>query len=39
MSYNNNVSTTSPIFRNIGVGAALPDAVGYGYRGTVFLLT
>ena len=39
MSYNNNVHTSSPIFRNIGVGAALPDAVGYGYRGTVFLLT
>jgi hypothetical protein len=39
MSYNNNVNTTAPIFRNIGIGAALPDAVGYGYRGTVFLLT
>jgi hypothetical protein len=39
MSYNNNVHITAPIFRNIGVGDALPDAVGYGYRGTVFLLT
>jgi hypothetical protein len=39
MSYNNNVNTAAPIFRNIGIGAALPDAVGYGYRGTVFFLT
>jgi hypothetical protein len=39
MSYSNNVSTIAPIFRNIGVGGALPDAATYGYRGTVFLLT
>jgi hypothetical protein len=39
MSYTNNVNTGAPIFRNIGIGAALPDAVGYGYRGTVFFLT
>jgi len=39
MSYSNNVSTIAPIFRNIGIGGALPDAVGYGYRGTVFFLT
>jgi len=39
MSYSNNVSTIAPIFRNIGIGSALPDAASYGYRGTVFLLT
>jgi hypothetical protein len=39
MSYSNNVSTIAPIFRNIGIGSALPDAASYGYRGTVFLVT